>query len=118
MDIPAPFQVCESLGSSFRNLVFPSIRLNKTFDPLHYSESLFDEERYVIGCSPNEQGRKILYVSLCVGATRDDEFKGWIHALLLEKCLDEGETWSRDLVQRCDAKTALDSFCRCTVLPD
>ena len=105
-EIPPPSQVCEPLSSSLWNLAFPVIRLNKRFDPLDYQESflsgLFNGDRYVIGSTPQtlRSNQRILNVSLCIGATHDDELKAWVHAVLLVSCIKDGEAWNRGLLQR------------------
>jgi Vitamin B6 photo-protection and homoeostasis len=123
-DIPSPHQISESMASSVWNMMFPTIDLRRNFDPQDYQESLavpglFAEERYLIGQSRSRtssvtptNGRNghprrpvasaipVICVSLCVGATLQDELQAWVHAVLLETCLAQGLTWNVTLLQR------------------
>jgi hypothetical protein len=124
VDIPSPHQISESMASSVWNMMFPSIDLRRNFDPQDYQESLvvpelFSEERYLIGQNrsstssvTHDNGHNgqsprrvatpipVICVSLCVGATLQDELQAWVHAVLLETCLAQGLAWNVTLLQR------------------
>jgi len=94
--IPTPEQVSESLWASTRTLLLPSrIRLGvqakyilDEVGPEGMIEILmkeFADEHYLFGI--DDRGR--IDVALRVGATDQDELKAFVHALTIQRCIDQ-----------------------------
>jgi hypothetical protein len=95
--LPTPEDINESLWSSTRKLLFPTLHVARPLDPQRLTLlSDFSQEKYIIGA----KGRH-LYVWLGVSATYSDELQAYIHALLLQEFLARGDEWNSDLIQRC-----------------
>ena len=98
--MPSPEQVAESLWSSTWNLLFPQISLGGRFEPKDYDMiSVFTSERYVIG--KKRRSRHNLVVSLRVGATLQDEFEAFLHAILISQSITRYQkVWGHELIRR------------------
>lgn len=92
--IPTPEQVSESLWASTRTLLLPcrirlGVQAKYILDELGTQEvasalmNEFADERYLLGIA----GR--ICVALRVGATDQDELKGFLHAMTIQRCFEQ-----------------------------
>mmetsp|Transcript_50715 Transcript_50715/g.122338 ORF Transcript_50715/g.122338 Transcript_50715/m.122338 type:complete len:513 (-) Transcript_50715:47-1585(-) len=104
--IPTPNDLEESMMSSIQNLVFPSIRVARVFQPEHYFTdtegvwcSLFDFDedsnksttardlKYIFAIHTYNKfstNSTVVTIWLKVGATTKDELQAFVHAMLLQ----------------------------------
>jgi hypothetical protein len=106
-DLPSPEEIQESLWSSTRHLLFPTLHVARPLDPqkLEYL-SEFIQQNYVLGVDR----RRHVYVWLRVGAGDADELQAYLHALVIQECLlysrsrssssSSSETWDAALIKR------------------
>eukprot|EP00980_Cylindrotheca_fusiformis_P006425 scaffold1375_cov137-Cylindrotheca_fusiformis.AAC.14 len=95
--IPNPDQISESFLSSVSTIFYPTLLVSKPLDPRRLDcLDIFKQEKYVLG----RGGGRCVYVWLCGGGTKRDEFQAYVHATVVQKLLDQGESWNPDLVRR------------------
>lgn len=86
--IPTPQDIDESLVSSTRKLLFPTVHVDSPIDPHNFEfANEFVNEKYLIGVKNQH-----LYLYLTPGATIQDELTAFVHALLLEKIMATNDT--------------------------
>lgn len=95
--LQTPENISESLWSSTRKMLFPTLHVARPFDPkLLVYLSAFSKEKYAIGAKERH-----LYLWLGVSATYGDELQAYTHSLVLQEHLARGEQWNLGLIQRC-----------------
>ena len=103
-NLPTPSKVDESLLASVSALIKPNICFGNKFNPQIFSFiSCFSDCKYLVGRKHTRRGRKsLLFVTMKVEATKEDELMAFLHAHLLYRKLthDTSQQWSADLIQR------------------
>lgn len=102
--IPTPDGVSESLLASTWGMLFPSsvrlgTRLSDTFQGMTSVEAkqaveLFVNEKYIL----TVRRRKRIRCSLLVGAKDEDEWKAFLHIMVLRDCLSQSQSLDADVL--------------------
>jgi hypothetical protein len=99
--VSTPEDVNESLLSSTTKLLFPTLHVAQPLNPRQLDfVSELAHERYLIGAGDAGGRRHHLSIWLGVGATNQDELQAYVHALLLQAKMAQGETLNSNLVKR------------------
>lgn len=92
----SPDQISESFLSSMSTLLYPTLLVARPLDPSRLDcLDVFQQEKYVLA----HGGGRFVYIWLCVGATKSDELQSYVHAMVMQALLDQGESWGADLAQ-------------------